>query len=222
MNYSNKTYGRKVIKSDVQARRLLFLMGVCVLIGVLIGALFTGLIANKKSSKNYQLGQSKDVVFAENKKLDWNGSELNFVPLDVPLDEELQEYIYCLSYSYNIDYSLIMAMIDTESNYKADIISKTNDYGLMQINKLNHKWLKDQLGITSFLDPRQNIKAGVFVLSKLFEANGDNTTKVLMAYNMGQSGAEKFWKQDIHSTKYTEKIIKKQFEFKKQLLEKRR
>lgn len=151
-------------------------------------------------------------------ELNWL-SDKDFIPLDVPLDVDVQEYIYYLSNSYNIDYNLIMAVIDTESGFNADIVSSTNDFGLMQINKCNHKWLQETLGITNFLDAKQNASAGIYVLRRLFEVNGNDTVKVLMAYNMGQTGAERCWKQGIHSTSYTEKIIKKQLEFQKQMKE---
>jgi soluble lytic murein transglycosylase-like protein len=86
----------------------------------------------------------------------------------------------------------------------------------MQINKCNHEWLLNVLGITDFLDPEQNIRAGVFVLRKLFEGYTDPEL-VLMCYNMGETGASRLWNKGIYSTKYTEYILKVQAEFKEQL-----
>jgi putative murein lytic transglycosylase yjbJ len=216
MNYSNKTYGRRIIKgSDAYVKRILLIMVVCFIAGGLLGILITGFIVHKKSEP---LGKLENVVIKNEPKLNWS-SDKDFIPLDVPLDVDVQEYIYYLSNSYNIDYSLIMAVIDTESGFNADIVSSTNDFGLMQINKCNHKWIQETLGITNFLDAKQNASAGIYVLRRLFEVNGNDTVKVLMAYNMGQTGAERCWKQGIHSTSYTEKIIKKQLEFQNQIKE---
>lgn len=216
MNYSNKTYGRRIIKSsDAYVKRILLIMVVCFIAGGLLGSLITGFTVHKKSEP---LGKSENVVIKNEPELNWL-SDKDFIPLDVPLDVDVQEYIYYLSNSYNIDYSLIMAVIDTESGFNADIVSSTNDFGLMQINKCNHKWLQETLGITNFLDAKQNASAGIYVLRRLFEVNGNDTVKVLMAYNMGQTGAERCWKQGIHSTSYTEKIIKKQLEFQNQIKE---
>ena len=216
MNYSNKTYGRRIIKgSDAYVKRILLIMVVCFSAGGLLGSLITGFTVHKKSEL---LGKSENVVIKNEPELNWL-SDKDFISLDVPLDVDVQEYIYYLSNSYNIDYSLIMAVIDTESGFNADIVSSTNDFGLMQINKCNHKWLQETLGITNFLDAKQNASAGIYVLRRLFEVNGNDTVKVLMAYNMGQTGAERCWKQGIHSTSYTEKIIKKQLEFQNQIKE---
>lgn len=55
-----------------------------------------------------------------------------------------------------------------------------------------------------FTDPYQNIRAGVFVLRKLFERYQD-TNMVLMAYNMGEDGADRLWEKGIYSTDYTER-----------------
>lgn len=222
MNYSDKTYGRKIIrKKNIYIRRFILLMVICVLVGGLVGSLITGLIVHNKNKDDVEpFGKSENITFAAEVPLEWSGKD-EFIPLDVPVDKDLQEYIYYLSYSYNIDFSLVMALIETESNFTSNIISKTNDYGLMQINKVNHKWLSDNLGITDFLDSKQNVKAGIYVLRRLFDVNGNNTPKVLMAYNMGQNGANTSWNKGIHSTRYTNKIIKRQKQFQNELIKRK-
>ena len=72
---------------------------------------------------------------------------------DCPLSHDLQDYIRTLCGNYGVPMSLIIAMIDVESSFRADVISKTNDYGLMQINIINHEWLREEYDITDFLDP---------------------------------------------------------------------
>ena len=91
-------------------------------------------------------------------------------------------------------------------NFQADVISTTNDYGLMQINQKNHEWLSNAVGVTDFLDPYQNIQAGIYILGTLFEKY-DDPHKVLMAYNMGESGASKLWDQGIYQSKYSQRVI---------------
>ena len=68
----------------------------------------------------------------------------------------------------------------------------------------------------SVTDPYENIRAGVFVLRKLFERYQD-TNMVLMAYNMGEDGAARLWDKGIYSTEYTEKIMNYQEQFNEQL-----
>jgi soluble lytic murein transglycosylase-like protein len=135
-------------------------------------------------------------------------TDADFQAVDCALNVDVQEFTYYLSYGYNIDFYLLMALMEQESMYESDTISSTGDYGLMQINRCNHEWLSEELGITDFLDPYQNVMAGTYELHRLFEKYGD-TNKVLMAYNMGEGGARRLWNQGIYETEYTRSIAEK-------------
>lgn len=139
-------------------------------------------------------------------------SDSDFVPLDCSLSEDLQEYTYYLCKAYYIDFDFVMALMYTESSFNADIVSGTNDYGLMQINKCNHAELTDKLGITDFTEPYQNIRAGVYILRRLFEKY-DDAAKVCMAYNMGEYGASVLWEQGVYETAYSNKVLAKANEY---------
>lgn len=132
---------------------------------------------------------------------------------DVPLDEDLQDYIWSLCCDYGISdkYELVYALIKKESSFHADSISSTDDYGLMQINVSNHAWLSERLGVTDFLDPYQNVHSGIYMIASLLHKY--NTTDALMVYNMGSRGAAPLWECGIHSTSYTRTVMKyyKQF-----------
>ena len=154
--------------------------------------------------KNVVYGEFDEANVIATPQVEWFGEE--FKPLNVGLDTELQEYTWLMCKTYDVDWYLVMAVMQRESGYRADTISKTNDYGLMQINKINHQRLSEILGITDFLDPEQNIHAGVYMLSNLFEKYGD-VNLVLMAYNMGEGGAGKLWNKDIFTSKYTQNVI---------------
>lgn len=129
------------------------------------------------------------------------------VYFDIPLSKELQDYIRNLCDEYGVPIELVIAMIDVESTFRADVVSKTNDYGLMQINKCNHEWLTDKLGVTDFLDPYQNINSGVHILSGHLEVTNGDIELALMRYNNGATGAKKLWDKGIYSTAYTHKIM---------------
>lgn len=126
---------------------------------------------------------------------------------NVPLSKEVQDYIFELAEEYHVDSSLIFAMIEIESDFEIGLVSRTNDYGLMQINKCNHKRLQEKFGIVDFLDPKQNILAGTHMISGHLEANNGDYTKALMCYNMGAYGARKAWAKGITSTSYTKKVL---------------
>ena len=161
-------------------------------------------------------GAYDDRCFTEEVSLDWNVGDLDFIPLDVSLDVDIQEFVYYLSAGYNIDFTLVMALMQHESSFRADVVSSTDDYGLMQINRCNHEQLMETLGVTDFLDPYQNIRAGMFTLRKLFERYQD-TNMVLMAYNMGEGTAKRLWKNGVYQTNYTDSILTIQQQFNAEL-----
>lgn len=235
MNYSeNQTYGRKIVKGTIKEkniyqRKLFISWGFCFLVGLLVGCAIVSSItfANAKEEFSEIEAEFADVKFygSTNGKIYsdsfsyLSGTESDFVPLNVPMDEEMQRFVYHLSYGYNIEFSFVMAVIKTESDFKSNIVSSTNDYGLMQINSCNHIMLSEKLGVTDFLDPYQNIRSGIYILSNLFEKYED-PAKVLMAYNMGETGAARLWEKGVHESRYSNKILKTAAEYEKQIEEK--
>lgn len=150
--------------------------------------------------------------------LDWGGDELDFEPLACDMPDDQQEFLYYLCFGYDLDFQLVMAMIQHESNFDPSAISRTDDYGLMQINIRNHEWLTDMLGLTDFLDPYENMRCGCFILRNLFEKYQD-TDMVLMAYNMGEHGAARLWEEGIYETNYTHSVLTIQEQFYRQMEE---
>lgn len=230
---NNTTHGRKVIRGKQQSykivkrRFLLFTLAV-LLMGAIIGSVIAGITAKNKqttSEKNEYIMQQVNHygaydgrVFTSEISMDWSGDEYDFIPLNCKLDEVTQQFTFYLCKGYDIDWTLVMALMQKESSFRSDVISATDDYGLMQINKCNHKWLTDTIGVTDYLDKEQNIRAGVFVLRKLFEEYTDPNL-VLMAYNMGADGAETLWNKGIYTTPYVDNILTYQAEFNKQIEE---
>ncbi len=129
---------------------------------------------------------------------------------DIPLSKDLQLYTYnkCVEYGIPDHYELVLAMMWQESNYTADLISKTDDYGIMQINSCNHDWLVDLLGPTDFLDASDNINAGVYIISKLL-IKYENEHMALMSYNMGEHGASLNWQAGSYTSNYSRSVIAK-------------
>lgn len=128
-----------------------------------------------------------------------------YVLYDVRLSEELQHYTQDVCEEYGVNYPLVTSIMKKESEFLPDVISVTDDYGIMQINAGNHEWLEGVLGITDWFDPRQNILAGVYVLSQF---NGyEDVHQILMSYNCGPSGAKKLWAEGIYSTAYSRAVV---------------
>ena len=124
------------------------------------------------------------------------------------LDDETQQMIVEKCAEYNIDFAFTMAVMFRESSFRPNVISSDgSDYGLMQINKINHERLSEELGITNFLDPEQNVTAGLYMLQKLFEKYEDPAL-VLMAYNLGETGAKRLWDKGIYMSGYAEAVLR--------------
>lgn len=120
------------------------------------------------------------------------------------LPEDYQDYLWemCIKYSVEEYYSLFIAQMYHESGFTVNTISETNDYGLMQINKCNHDWLGKELGNNDFLDPYNNIEAGVYIMSDFLHKYNDVQT-ALVCYNRGESAV----KNGTYSTSYSRGIL---------------
>lgn len=129
----------------------------------------------------------------------------NFKYIDCDLSTELQDYTKELCDSYEIPFELAMAIMYHESRFTTTAKSNGN-YGLMQINKCNHKWMSKQFGVTDFLDGKSNITCGVYLLNYLVDTYGDYS-KALMCYNMGEGGAMSCWKRGQYSSNYSRVVL---------------
>lgn len=217
-------YSRNIKKASIGRRVLISWVVVAIifsLVGFGIGAICSGNDSPEQSEPNTQkevliFGQPDGRIFEGEMPGEWVNGERKFVPLNVSMDEDLQEFIFYLSQAYEMDFTFVMALIQQESGYKPDVISRTNDYGLMQINEINHPYLQEQLGITDFTEPYGNVRAGMFILRKLFEKY-ESPEKVLMAYNMGETGASRLWEQGIFEINYSKSVLQIQQELNAEL-----
>lgn len=124
---------------------------------------------------------------------------------NVPLSFTDQDTIREICEDEGMDMALVLALIARESDFRADLIDG-EDYGLMQINKSAQADLIKNKGITDLLNVKQNVECGVTLLKEYNDKYKD-TEKVLMAYNLGESGAKEMWEQGIFSTDYSNDII---------------
>lgn len=136
-----------------------------------------------------------------------------FLYFDVPLSMELQEYTQVLCEEMDVYYPLVLAVMAQESGYSPSAVSPENyngsrDFGLMQINSKNHQWLESVLGVSDWLDPRQSILAGIYILSLYNDWNEDYQT-IAMLYNTGPTGGKPYLESGTftpYSYQVTEKL----------------
>jgi len=82
---------------------------------------------------------------------------------------------------------LVAAVIESESDFRAHLVSEKNAQGLMQIIPSTGRLM----GAEDLFNPTQNIAAGTRYLRYLFDRFGDQRI-VLAAYNAGEGNVEKF------------------------------
>ena len=112
---------------------------------------------------------------------------------DIPLDEELQIWVFDYCKDKHISPYLVFAMCERESQYKADAVGDSgNSLGIMQIQPKWHQWRMDKLGLFDWMDATQNIMIGIDILLDLYSKNED-TAWVLMAYNGGIAYADRHY-----------------------------
>lgn len=105
---------------------------------------------------------------------------------------------------YEVPYALALAIAEVETHFDPDAVSATGDYGLMQINSVNHEWLLEK-----GLDPMThagNIEAGIYIISQYLQSYGEPEL-ALMAYNCGPGGARNLWDAGTYQTDYSRKVM---------------
>lgn len=222
--YVGKRVARRIQKRRAFRRRLCVILGALVICCIFI----RGLVAVRDCLGNVKLMQyqlestrrSNVELMLENATLQKQLGVIKNKPqcksispvfYNLPLSTELQAYTFYTCLDYDIDYELVLAIMWTESNYTPSAISSTDDYGLMQINIINHKWLADALGFESsstdtYLDPEYNIQAGVYLLSMMM-TKYKTESKAIMAYSLGETGAARLWTNGIYTSSYVEKVL---------------
>ena len=139
-----------------------------------------------------------------------DGSLRRIKPLDVALDAETQWAIYeACGYDPGL-FSLVMAIAEHESEFKPDLQGDNGQsLGMMQINTRWHTDRMEALGVTDLTDPVQCAAVAIDYLQELesrygFEAESE---ALLMAYNMGPSGARKALNEGRTSTDHSREIM---------------
>ena len=121
----------------------------------------------------------------------------------IPLPFELQDVMQEACEKYGVPYALALAVAQSESDFDLEADNGTC-WGVMQIHPINYDRLR-QNGIEP-TEYEGNIVAGVFMLGELLEKYGD-THKALMAYNCGETGARRLWKQGYDTSSYSRKVV---------------
>lgn len=121
----------------------------------------------------------------------------------VPLEPAVIKHIVEKATEKGIDPALVFAVIEVESNFKAE--AKNGPcIGLMQVNCENYG--NPNQAMASLISPTLNIDAGVEILSSFLKKYP--VEKALTCYNMGERGAK-----GRDTSGYAKKVLKSKEEY---------
>ncbi|OPY84098.1 MAG: Soluble lytic murein transglycosylase precursor [Syntrophus sp. PtaU1.Bin208] len=157
----------------------------CLVVIFLVCSNVPGSQAKTESGKAEEAVISKVVQHLKDKKADLGDKDLRTVA----------DTIWRASLDRNVDYRLVLAVIEVESNYRHDAVSPDGSRGIMQLKPSTARVIAKKTdlsgnGSLNLFDPRVNIKIGVYFLSQLM-AEFKTVRKALYAYNVGPHRAKR-------------------------------
>ena len=146
---------------------------------------------------------------------------------------EYKDCVETYADKYDVPSELVYAVIQTESNFEAKVISDAGAHGLMQLMPETFQWISKNLmnepePTGDIIDPETNIKYGTYYLHYLKERFGNWETAVA-AYNAGHNRVDSWLKDSRYSDdgktlkripiketeNYVEKVFKSREEYEK-------
>lgn len=135
---------------------------------------------------------------------------------ETPLDFEGALSLVRYADLYEIDYSLVLAVIEIESNFNRNLVGTSQDRGYMQIIPGTEQFLAErygeELGLTynpdRIFEPEYNIALGIKYLDELIGVHGNQLDKILSEYNRGPFGLEQYYAaHQTYETTYSRSVI---------------
>jgi len=102
--------------------------------------------------------------------------------------QQVAERVIELAPDYGLDAGLVLAVIQTESDFRPDAQSPKNAQGLMQLLPAT----AERFGVEDLKDPEQNLKGGMAYLQWLMARFKGDLSLVLAAYNAGEAAVERY------------------------------
>ena len=114
---------------------------------------------------------------------------------------------------HDVDYRLVLAIMEVESKYDHNAVSSMGARGIMQIRPILAEYLAKDVGL-QFTDeddlhePDYNIKVGVYYLSRL-NRDFNDVKHVLYAYNVGHNRARQQLSKNTNlDSRYIRDVLK--------------
>lgn len=113
---------------------------------------------------------------------------LSLLKNEAAKDGKIDDIIERASQLYQIPAKLIRSVVQHESNFNPNAVSRSGASGLMQLMPATAR----SMGAENVFDPEQNILAGSKYLRELMDKYDGNIGLTLAAYNAGPGNVDKF------------------------------
>jgi soluble lytic murein transglycosylase-like protein len=161
----------------------------------------------QKLITDHPISQPDYELITEKKTLRNVGRIMANRTVDIPDDAQLQATINRVSKRFEIDPTLVQAIIRTESSFDPMALSRKGAAGLMQLSDETASRYK----VLDSMSPEENINAGVKHLRALMTRYKGQLRLVLAAYNAGETTVSKY--AGVPPYPETERYIKKVLTF---------
>ncbi|HXA19735.1 MAG TPA: lytic transglycosylase domain-containing protein [Thermoanaerobaculia bacterium] len=98
------------------------------------------------------------------------------------------DIIHAKAQKYDVDPSLLAAVVETESSFRSHARSQVGARGLMQLMPRTGRWL----GARNLYNAEENVDAGAKYLRYLNARFDGNLTKTIAAYNAGEGNVRRY------------------------------
>ena len=115
-------------------------------------------------------------------------------------------YIEALCWEYGVDYEMVKAVIQTESDWNHKAVSTSGAIGLMQILP-STAMSEFKTPEKDLYDPYVNVTVGIKYLSKL-DSHFDDLESTLTAYSHGPTATKKYSPTYVNNNFYVKRVFK--------------
>jgi hypothetical protein len=100
----------------------------------------------------------------------------------------IDDFVNAASLKHGVDPALIQSVIQAESGFNPNAVSRKGAQGLMQLMPST----ASKLGVANSLDPAANVDGGTQYLRQLLERYNNDLVRALAAYNAGPERVERY------------------------------
>lgn len=141
---------------------------------------------------------------------------------NTPLQLDAASALVYYADMYNLDYALILSIIETESNFQQYLVGSSNDRGFMQIIPVTEIHLTnlfgEKLGLEynpdRIFEPDYNLGLGISYIAYLRDRHEGDIDKMLTEYNKGAGGLTAYYsKYATYSSQYSRSVINRSYKY---------